>query len=236
MIKEALEYIVGLKKPEIINIGDQVYSDKTLRRVSHNPKAETMKLSTLTSLIEYIKAEIDSMPRKMIIHVESPTAVRLVSQLDEDRIRECIICVSAEIPHFSFGQYMGHESFLIALQSQFIKGNDRELLLKFAGTVEDGTVAQYGDDGVTQKATIKTGIASKGEAIVPSPVLLRPFRTFLEVQQPESPFIFRMRQDVGVKCALFEADGGAWRNIAMKNVKEYLQYELSDFPQFIVIS
>ncbi|HIT65961.1 MAG TPA: hypothetical protein IAB61_01760 [Candidatus Merdisoma merdipullorum] len=238
MIKAALEYIVGLNKPEILEIGNQTYSDKSLRRVSYNPKASPVELSTLTSLVEYIKSGIDSMPEKMLIHVVSPTRVQLTSPLDEDRVRECLIAVEASIPYFRYGQYMGHENFLIALQSQFIPGEDRELLLKFAGTVENGTVAQYGDDGVTQKATIKTGIASKGEAIVPSPVKLRPFRTFVEVEQPESAFIFRMRQNErdGVECALFEADGGAWKNAAMKNIKEYLQYELVEFPQFTVIS
>lgn len=238
MIKEALEYIVGLKKPEILEIGYQTYSDKPLHRISYSPIATPLGVSTLTSLVEYIKAGIDYMAEKMIVHVESPTRVCLISQLDEDSIRECLIKVEAEVPSFPYGRFMGHENFLIALQSQFIPGEDRELLLRFAGTVENGTVAQYGDDGVTQKATIKTGIASKGEAIVPSPVKLRPFRTFVEVEQPESAFIFRMRQNErdGVECALFEADGGAWKNAAMKNVKEYLQYELAEFPQFTVIS
>ena len=41
----------------------------------------------------------------------------------------------------------------------------------------------------------------------------------------------------GVKCAVFEADGGAWKNVAMKNIKEYLQFELEELKeQFIVIS
>ena len=174
----------------------------------------------------------------MLIHVVSHTRVILMTSLDDDHSRENFIEADAEIPSFRYGQYMGHENFLIALQSQFIPGEDRDLLLKFAGTVENGTVAQYGDDGVSQKATIKTGIASKGEAIVPSPVKLRPFRTFIEVEQPESAFIFRMRQNErdSVECALFEADGGAWKNAAMKNIKEYLQYELAEFPQFTVIS
>lgn len=237
-IKEALEYVVGLRKPEIISVGGESYSDKELRRVCFNPKARSIEMTTLTSLVEYIKANIDSMDENMIIHVQSPTKVSLYSQLDKDRTREYLVEVNAQVPEFSYGRYIGHESFLIALQSKFIDNQDRELLLKFTGTVENGTVAQYGDDGVTQKATIKTGIASKGEAIVPNLVKLRPFRTFIEVEQPESAFVFRMQQngDGGVNCAIFEADGGAWKNAAMKNVKEYLQFELADMPQFTVIS
>ena len=238
MIKKALEYIVGLKAPQLNEINGETYSDKELHRIIYNPKASSIEMTTLTSLVEYIKANVDSMYEKMIVHVESPTKVRLYSQLDDERIREHMVSVEAQIPDFSYGRYMGHESFLIALQSKFIDSEDRALLLRFAGTVENGTVAQYGDDGVTQKATIKTGIASKGEAVVPNPVKLRPFRTFMEVEQPESSFIFRMRQSEanGVDCAIFEADGGAWKNAAMKNIKDYLQYELADMPKFTVIS
>jgi len=46
----------------------------------------------------------------------------------------------------------------------------------------------------------------------------------------------RQDRDDGVECAIFEADGGAWKNAAMKNIKEYLQFELEELPQFTVIS
>lgn len=236
-IKEALEYIVGLRKPEIMSIGGESYSDKELRRISFNPKAQPIEMTTLTSLVEYIKANIDLMNEKMIIHVQSPTKVALYSQLDDERKREYLVWVEAHTPEFQYGRYYDHESFLIALQSKFINNSDRELLLRFAGTVEDKSVTTYGDDGVTQKATIKTGVASKTDAIVPNPVVLCPYRTFTEVSQPKSAFVFRMSQDNGgVKCAIFEADGGAWKNAAMRNIKEYLQAELKDIPQFTVIS
>lgn len=128
----------------------------------------------------------------------------------------------------------------LAPQAKFINDpeTDLALVLKFAGTVETGTVTEYGDDGVTQKATVKTGIASKSEAVVPNPVTLRPYRTFLEVEQPKSDFIFRMKQDKydGINCAIIEADGGAWKMAATKAIKDYLQYELSEYEQFTVIS
>ncbi len=238
MIKEALQYIVGMSVPFIQEIDGQTYSDKQLRRISHNPKAEPIEMTTLTSLVEYIKAKIDTMDEKMIVHVTSPTCVELYSRLDDDRVREYCVRINAQVPEFRYGSYMNHENFLIALQSKFIPNDDRELMMKFVGTVENGTLTQYGDDGITQKATIKTGIASKGDAIVPNPVNLRPFRSFVEVEQPESAFVFRMR-DGGrgeIECAIFEADGGAWKNAAMRSIKEYLQFELEDLPQFTVIS
>jgi hypothetical protein len=58
------------------------------------------------------------------------------------------------------------------------------------------------------------------------------------VDQPISSFIFRMKDDRcgGVQCALFEADGGAWKINAMEAIKAYLIRELEGFDNFIVIS
>lgn len=239
MIKDALNYIVGLGEAKIHNFECGRYSDKPLHRIPvHVPTASKITMHTLTSLVDYIKGEIDDMPEKMIVEVESPTKVNLYSKLIGERVREHLVTVEARVPEFSFEYFMEQERFCIGLQSKFIESNDRALVLKFAGTVEAGTVAEYGDDGISQKATVKTGLASKGEAIVPSPALLKPYRTFLEVEQPTSEFIFRMKQDRhdGVLCALFEADGGAWKMEATKAIKEYLQKELAEYPQFTIIS
>lgn len=241
MIKEALQYLVELGKAEEHTINGDTYSDKPLHRIDmYIPKANAIEMHTLTSLVDYIKSDVDAMSKKMIVEVASPTKVNLHSQLDYNRDREKLVSVSARVPEFSFNNFMDQEKFCINLQSKFIDDpqTDRSLILKFAGTVEAGTVAEYGDDGITQKATVKTGIASKGDAIVPNPVKLRPYRTFLEVEQPISEFIFRMKQDKydGINCAIFEADGGAWQIAATKAIKEYLQFELADMTQFTVIS
>lgn len=247
MIKEALQYIIGLSEAKVQNItlADgtvQTYSDKPLTRLSqHIPYADEIKMSNLSSLVDYIKSNVDVMAPKMIVQVVSPEEVRLFSMLDEERNREHILAVKAQVPSFNYERFIDHETFVINVQSKFIDdpASDKALLLQFAGTVEQGSVAQYGDDGVTQKATVKTGIASKSEAVVPNPVKLRPFRTFVEVTQPVSEFVFRMQESRcgGIECAIFEADGGAWKNEAMKNIKNYLEFELAEYKeQFVVIS
>lgn len=240
MIKNAMEFILGLGKPNITTIGNETYSDKDLNRISYNPKASTLEMTTLSSLVEYIKEGFDEISTKMIVHIKSPTQVLFYSVLDHERRREYLVEVNAQVPEFKFNQFVDHEPFCINLQSKFIddSNTDRALLLKFAGTVESGTVAEYGDDGITQKATVKTGIASKGEAIVPSPVNLSPFRTFVEVEQPQSKFIFRMQQGKyeGIQCALFEADGGAWKLDAMNNIKDFLTEELKGIEGITIIS
>lgn len=238
MTRDALQYVVGLKTAEILDINGEKYVDKDVHRVDKGLRASAIQMNTLTSLVDYLKAGVDMMVEKMLVQVVSPTKVRVLSMLDADRKREELVDVEAMIPDFEYGRYMGNERFIIALQSKFIDNDDRALLLKFAGTVKDESITEYGDDGVTQKATVKTGIASVEDAIVPNPIKLRPFRTFVEVAQPESAFVFRMRQadGRGIECAIFEADGGAWKNAAMKSIKEYLQSEFAELPQFTVIS
>lgn len=240
MIKKALEYIVGLSSPTVQEIGLETYSDKPLHRISYIPRASSIEMNTLSSLIDYIKSGVDIFGEKMIIHVQSPTRVSMYSALDVEREREYVVEVKANVPAFNFNQFMDHESFCIGVQSKCIDdpNTDKALLLKFAGTVEAGSVAEYGDDGVSQKATVKTGIASKGEALVPSPASLKPFRTFVEVDQPVSRFIFRMKEDKyshGIQCALYEADGGAWKLEAMQSIREYLDDALEGFDGFTII-
>jgi len=164
------------------------------------------------------------------------------SSLDADHQRETLAVVKAEIPEFSFGQFIGNEEFVIGVQSKFLnedaEANDKPIILQFAGNVKAGTVAEYGDTGVGQKAAIKKGVASLQEVEVPSPCRLMPYRTFTEVAQPMSNFIFRVKDNdrYGVTCALFEADGGAWKNEAKANIKAYLEKELADVSNIFVIS
>lgn len=245
MIEKALRYLIDLGHATIrdVKLPDgtvQTYTDKPLTQLKkHHPMADSIKMSTLSSLVEYIRANIDHMADKMIIHVVSPGEVSLFSQLNDERDREYLVSVKAQIPAFQYERFIDNETFCINVQAKFFDdpGTDKELLLKFAGTVESGTIAEYGDDGVTQKATVRQGITSKESAIVPNSVKLRPYRTFIEVEQPVSEFIFRMKDAHGICCALFEADGGAWKIDAMENIKVYLQEALSDLEeQFAVIS
>ncbi|MBU9745144.1 hypothetical protein KTH81_15075 [Lachnospiraceae bacterium ASD3451] len=235
-LRGALEYLVNLNNAYITDIKGETYTDKKLSRIDKELRAVPLNMSTLTSLVTYISSHADQFKGKLLVHIESPTEVKLLSCLDEDRKRECLVAVNAETPEFRYESYIDHESFLIALRSKFIKNEDRDLIIKFAGTVEAGSADTYGDDGISQKVTIRKGIAGKEDAIVPNPVKLQPYRTFKEVQQPLSEFVFRMRDRSGeIGCALFEADGGAWKTAAMESIHNYLVNELKIFPEVIVL-
>ncbi|WP_125153126.1 hypothetical protein [Clostridium rectalis] len=234
--KEGLEYLVGLgeEKEVLIDTEQGLFTTVNLSRVKL-PKASTLTVSTLTGFVDYIKSNLDRLPEQLLVQVKSHVQVRLYSPLNTDREREEYIQAEAILPNnIVYNRFLSTEQFNIMLQSSFVDIGDKDVLLKYTGLVKDEAVKSTGDDGVSQAVTIKTGVASVGQAVVPNPVALAPYRTFPEVQQPTSKFIFRMQQ--GPMAAIFEADGGAWRNQAIKNIKEYLQEELKEMKNIKIIA
>jgi len=234
--KEAIEYLVtlGEEKEPIINLNQGTFSTVSLSRVTE-PKAKSLSISTLTGFVDYIKSNIDAINTKLLIHVVSPTIVKLYGPLNVDREREGYLVAEADLPNnIRYENFLDTEQFNIMLQSSFVEKGDREVLLKYTGLVRDEAVKTTGDDGISQKVTVKTGVASVAEAVVPNPVILAPYRTFPEIEQPESKFIFRMKD--GPRAAIYEADGGAWRNVAILSIKEYLQEQLKEVKDIEIIA
>lgn len=163
---------------------------------------------------------------KLLIHIDSPTKVVVLSQLNEDRVRESIIQANALLERFPYGRFQDSEQFIINVQSLIQRDLDAEAILQCAASIRIEGGADLEDNGVSQVATAKMGAATVGKAEVPNPAQLRPYRTFLEVEQPLSTFVFRI--DKNGNCALFESDGGIWKNFAMENIKKFLQEELKD--------
>lgn len=226
--REALEYLVGLGYEEEVLVETEkgLFSKTRLERVEV-PQIDTLEVSNLTSVIDFMKANIDGVQDKLLIQVSSPRTVRLLTPLDVDRNRQEILRAVAILPdNIIYDRFIDTERFNIMLQSGFADNKDKKLLLKFTGLIRDEAVKETGDDGVSQAVTIKTGVASVGEAVVPNPVVLAPYRTFPEIEQVESKFIFRMQE--GPYAALYEADGGAWKNEAMRRIKEYLVENLKE--------
>lgn len=193
MIKDALQYVIELSQKRVENIDGKYFyfQDGVPYLVNKCHKCETLQLSTLTSLIEYIKQGLDKNSFKsdrMVIHVVSETEVRLITELNDDMGRYAVVSVKARLPKIVLNDFMNQENFIIQTQSMFVDNEDKQIVLKVAGNVEDKTVAQYGDDGVTQKATIKSGLANVEDVIVPNPVVLMPYRTFLK----SGSYLFRL--------------------------------------------
>ncbi|WP_394896506.1 hypothetical protein [Clostridium paraputrificum] len=234
--QEALKYLVNLgeEKDPIVMLDQGTFTKASLSRVKE-AKASVLTVSTLTGLVDYIKSDLDKLPEKLLIQVISPREVALYSPLNADREREQYISAEAILPdNVVYDRFIGTEQFNIMLQSAFVDVGTKSALLKYTGLIQDEAVKTIGDDGASQQVTVKTGVASVGQAIVPNPVELAPYRTFPEVEQPISKFIFRMQE--GPRAALYEADGGAWRNKAILSIKEYLQEELKELENIEIIA
>lgn len=226
MIKQALEYLVRLGEAKVLEVGNEKFSDKSLHKIEQ-PTPVAINVRSLSGIVEYLKSGFDTEPLgALMIHVESPTSISVFDELNCNANRDYFIKASAMLPEFRFDSWYNTEDFNIKLQSCFVDNSDKEIMLKIVGNIKEEMVQTVGDDGVSQAVTAKTGVATVANVKVPNPVSLRPYRTFVEVEQPESNFIFRMQN--GPRCALFEADGGAWKLEAMKNIKAYLEEHLKE--------
>lgn len=231
-IKEALAYAVELADGQKVLYEEKgkTFYDRgkaTLVELDGLKYASSLEVHTLSGLVGYLKEQFDkTLGSKLLIHVASPTKVNVYSELDADRKRESAILATAELDRYPYGRFLDSEQFIINILSLFQRDENSEAIRKCASAIRIEGGGDVTDNGVSQTVTVKQGAATVGQAEVPSPVELRPYRTFLEVEQPASPFVFRI--DKNGNCALFEADGGMWKHHAIANVMEYLQGEFDD--------
>lgn len=231
MLKEFVEKLLELKRPETIKVGEKEYSTIDITPVKE-PQCEPIKVYNLDSIIKYLqKCPDKTIYKAKIINILNPLEVVVESPLFgnfKQREKYIIADYSDLIPNINLGRYMGIEEFIVMLKSKFIMTEDLESVIKVVGNITDENVTNYNDDGVTQKVTTKTGIARVGEVALPPKIKLQPFRTSVEVEQPASEFLLRAKKGYeGIELALFEADGGAWKKDAIKNIADYLALQLN---------
>mgnify|MGYP000875690317 CR=1 FL=1 len=232
-LKQAIEKIEEMAQKEntqIFDIHGGKYSTEKLIKIEkdfYSPRA--IELNTLKSLVEIIKTEIDKAFLPLFIRVVSPDEVEVFSTYhDEERYckRDYLYSASAELPQFSFNSFIEHENFMISLRSKFIETEDVDYLLTLLASITDKNSVECNDDGITQTVQAKKGVVMVQNVNTKPKVILKPFRTFLEIEQPSSEFLLRLKE--GGYVALFEADGGAWRLEAKKYIKEYLETALCE--------
>jgi hypothetical protein len=204
------------------------------------PRPETITVHNLRGFCGFIANDIDKRIHKAesLVVVDSPEEVRLISAVDGDDLkREELIKaeLSDELKTFPFGKFLSQEEFAILFRSLFVKkdGDDFDYVLLYASKLTGGTQIDGDDDGITQNVQVKRGVsgALKDKVALKPIVKLSPYRTFREVEQPESEFLLRVRLNSNDQpdVALFEADGGAWANQATENVVAYIQ-SMVDIP------
>lgn len=226
MIAAAIDKVLSLRPLKTFKFGFRTYTDGMLHSVK-DPMLESETVSTLTGFMDLFEEKVNGFEKaKCFIHVESHCEVS-VKQLDCTVWGERQGHIQAVLPKlgaFEFGRFMDQESFIIGLQAFFESTPDREQVLRTVSNLIGEAVSVSADDGIGQMATVRAGVVLKGEETVKRLVSLKPYRTFREIDQPASNFIFRLRSKQGEipTCALFEADGGMWKLEAAQSIKAWI--------------
>lgn len=240
MLKEFVEKLLELKRPETIEVNNRDYSTINIEPILE-PDFEKLYVFNLESLVAYIKDDPDILKNKhKIINIVSPTKVLLQSSIYGDfKQRDTYMAVDCKelLPDIYFERFMGIEQFIITLKSKFVMTEELEKIVKIVGNISDETVTNYNDDGITQQVTARTGIARVGEVALPPKIELKPYRTFVEIEQPSSEFLLRANKRSGeIEFALFEADGGAWKNESICFIAEYLKDRLEGVSNLTILN
>jgi len=236
---EKIEQLV--KDGLTVSVDGQEYSAAKLAPVYWEPRPDTVKVHNLRGFYGFINNDIDKSiaGSPHLIVVNSPSSVDLISVAEGKSLKRTTP-VSAEtaegLQTFRFGKFMSQEEFAINFRSLFVKkdGDDFDYVLEYASRLSGGTQIEGDDDGITQKVAVKRGVSGhlSDKVKLKAIVKLSPYRTFREVEQPESEFLLRVKLDANEVpgVALFEADGGAWINRATENIVGYIQSLVTGIP------
>lgn len=231
MIGEGINKIEALVKAGMVvnqfNIEGRKYTDRALVPIPE-PEDETRTVTTLTGLVNLIQLNINAMGlADSFVQVVNPRTV-LVGEIQCNDWGKRQYHVKAELPSygaFPFGDYLEQEKFIIGLQAFFKQDAlDMEYLYEMAGKLKAENVSTSDDDGITQQASIRKGAVLAQNVQVKKFVTLNPWRTFREIAQPESTFIFRLKNRDGdvPLLSLHVADGEMWQVLAMQGIKDWL--------------
>lgn len=243
--KEAIEKIEELvlkaQPVRVMKIDGVDYTPDELERIDHDSRPVCINVGTLSSFCDYIKLNPERIElSNCFIHVEAYNQVVLkekYSGLKKFRTHYVSAEIEGDINPFRFGNWYSNEDLIINLQAHFQDTPDKALILKRIGNITAEKKNDFADDGISQKVIAKTGIAETGEVKVPNPVTLKPYRTFREIGQPESTFVFRVKaNDEKVSCALFEADGAAWKLAAIMNIHNFIEGYLGKDVKIPILS
>lgn len=225
MLKEAIQYLVSLKDNKIYTIHGDAYSDRELVRIKpHVDRPARISVTGLDSIVKLVRNELDMFDNlPLFIRADGAGKVSVFSTYDDAMCRDSLYEATCDVPGFREG-FREHGQAIIELRSKFVPGEDVDYLLDLLSRVSKETGVITRDNGVSQEVEARQGVALKQLLAVKPRVSLRPYRTFLEVEQPESEFLLRLDEEGNV--GLFEADGGMWALEAKSRICAFFEAAL----------
>lgn len=191
--------------------------------------AKNSETKTATIMAECIagamKDTLEKVGTTIMVQVKSNDTVEVMTTYLSDFSRNTLYRAKADAPGLRTG-FRGREVALIELRSLCIPNEGTAYLLDLLSRMTNENSVSTNDNGVTQTVEARQGVALNALVEIKPRVMLRPFRTFLEVEQPESEFLLRVDPDEGI--GFFEADGGIWKLEAKKNIADYFLKNMGD--------
>lgn len=227
MLKEAIQEIEKMSAPTFHEVDGSVYSNQQMVLIQdRKPMPKCIDLTGLDSVCKMVRNEAEHVGLQIFIQVKDYRSVSVFTSLDADEDRLYLYRCAADTPSVTTGNFMPYEKAIIELRSLYIPNVGTEYLLQLLSSISNESKVTSSDNGVTQQVEARSGIALNSMVKINPRVSLQPFRTFVEVAQPESEFLLRIneRGEIG----FFPADGGVWKLEATRNVAAYFEYELKD--------
>ena len=232
MLKEFIAHIQKTTQPLIQQIGGSTFAisgngdvEEILPAVYH---PDTLPLHSLEALVKMVQTEAANMDTPLYITIPNHLTVHCFGQPDADAryFRQVYYEAKAtDVPGFQDG-FREFEKAIIELRSRFAHGEGVDYLLDLLSRISKDSGVTTSDNGISQTVEARQGVVLKANVQVKPRVPLRPFRTFQEVEQPESEFLVRLDEEGNF--GLFEADGGMWKLAARQTVKAFLEENLAD--------
>lgn len=226
------ELVNGQVKPEILEHEGVDYI-----RTSHGyeqlnkPKTRKIEANSLDGLIKLIKntnkdaSDVFEIYSPLIVRVDF-NCIEVMSALNADKSRNYLFEANPMIPSLRIGYDMSVEEMIILLSTSFIMTENTEKFINSLSSLRVVEEVEFNDDGVGQTVTAKKGASMNQKYQIQPIVKLQPIRTYAEIEQVESKFLFRVNKD-GTVC-LREADGGQWKYETQKRIAAYLEEHLKE--------
>ena len=226
MLKEFAQYLVSLKDNKTYDIHGDTYSDRDLVRIEpHIDRPTSISVSGLDSIVKLVRNEMDMLTNlPVFIRVDGANRVVVFTTYDDVMRRDSLYIAECDVPGFRDG-FREYEKAIIELRSKFAPGPGVDYMLDLLSRMSKDSGVTTRDNGVSQEVEARQGVSLKALVQVKPRVALRPFRTFLEVEQPVSEFLLRLDDDGNV--GLFEADGGMWKQTAKASIAAYFEDKLA---------
>ena len=228
MIKEAIEHIEQMSDDPIQEIGDRRFLKHGFNEVVP-PTPNEVQFFSLTSFVEFIRMT-ETHRDAAFVHIMAPTRVEFISELTDRETRKTYAMAGPLIDgHFDVGHWMTQDRIVTEIQAYFSDEADRAKLLRVVGNVKSSDSVTLEDDGVTQKVATAAGIVAKQMEEMPNPVILHPFETFPEIDQPAREYVVRFRggaEHEKVTFALFAVPDPTFSFNACTAIKEWLEEHL----------